>query len=135
MPLTLDQYAEFLDKRGQPWPAAPEPEPVKAKPHLKSLPRVRVVTWNIYGTLLAIHGGQIYFEHPQKFMMDLALEKTVQEFKMWGSMTRKPGQPSEYLREMYQRVLDDLRMVPSPGEKHPEILSELVWEGVVKKLL
>ena len=72
----------------------PEPTPVKAKPHSSPLPQVRLVTWNVYGTLLTLTGGELYFQHPQKMVMDLALEKTVQEFKMWGSMSRKPGQPS-----------------------------------------
>jgi FMN phosphatase YigB (HAD superfamily) len=98
------------------------------------MPEVRAVTWTLYGTLLNILNSQLLFEHPQKFVMEIALDKTVQEFKMWGAMTRKPGQPSEYLGEMYKRVLTDLRMAPSRGEKHPETLAERVWEGVLKKL-
>jgi FMN phosphatase YigB (HAD superfamily) len=94
-----------------------------------------VVTWSIYGTLLTISGGELLFEHPQQFVMDLALDKTVQEFKMWGSMSRKPGQPADYLRQLYTKALTDLRMVPSPGEKFPEIRAERVWEDILKKLL
>jgi FMN phosphatase YigB (HAD superfamily) len=92
------------------------------------------VSWNIYGTLLSISTGQLFFEHPDKFVMDIALDKTVQEFKMWGSMYRKPGQPADYMREVYGRVLSDLRMAPSPGEKHPEISAEKLWESLLKKL-
>jgi hypothetical protein len=110
-------------------------QPLRARPHLVTLPDVRLVTWNIYGTLLAISGGNLVFEHPQKFVMDIALDKTVQEFKMWSSMTRKPGQPSAYLREWYDRVLSEQKMLPSPGEKYPEVVAEKVWEGIVKKLL
>jgi FMN phosphatase YigB (HAD superfamily) len=36
--------------------------------------------------------------------------------------------------QMYKKVLDDLRMAASPGEKHPEVLSERLWEGIIKKL-
>src|SRR5207302_9058043 len=61
--------------------------------------------------------------------------KTVQEFKMWGSMTRKPGQPSEYMRHLYTTALSEQRLAPSPGEKHPEIASERIWENILKKLL
>ena len=93
------------------------------------------VTWNIYGTMLAIGSGELVFEHAQKFIMDLALDKTVQEFKMWGSMSRKPGQPSEYMGQLYHKALTELRMVPSPGEKFPEILAERIWENILKKLL
>src|SRR5207253_3641763 len=118
-----------------PWPAAPAPQRPKAKPHVTALPEVRLVTWNVYGTLLAISGGDLVFVHPQKFIMDLALEKTVQEFKMWGSMSRKPGQPSEYMGQIYNNVLAEQRMAPSPGEKHPELQADKVWDAILKKLL
>jgi FMN phosphatase YigB (HAD superfamily) len=135
MPLTLEQYAAYLDKQGAAWPAVPPLERPKAKPHLALMPDVRAVTWSVYGTLLAIGTGELLFEHPQKFIMDLALEKTVQEFKMWGSMSRKPGQPSEYMGQLYNKALTELRMLPSPGEKHPEVPAERVWERIVKWLL
>jgi len=134
MPLTLEQYASYLDTRNLSWPAAPEVEPLKAKPHLKRRPRVRAVLWNVYGTLLAISGGELYFEHPQQLLMDVALDKTVQEFKMWGSMTRKPGQPGEYLGQIYSLVLAEQRCVTTAGEKHPEAVAERVWEAIIKKL-
>ncbi|MCC6417634.1 MAG: HAD family hydrolase [Gemmataceae bacterium] len=135
MALTLEQYTDYLDGRDYPWPAPPEVERPRARPHLKPLPQVRAVTWSCYGTLLAISGGDLVFEHPQKFMMELALEKTVQEFKMWGSMSRKPGQPSEYMGQLYANALTELRVAPSPGEKYPEIAVEKAWESILKKLL
>jgi FMN phosphatase YigB (HAD superfamily) len=135
MPLTLEQYANYLDSRGATWPAVGAVERPKAKPHVVHLADIQVVTWSIYGTLVAISGGELLFEHPQKFVMDLALDKTVQEFKMWGSMSRKPGQPAEYLAQLYTKALTDLRMMPSPGEKYPEICAERGWENIVKKLL
>lgn len=134
MAMTLEKYAAFLDTRDLVWPVPPPPHPAKAKPYLKRLPEVRAVVWNLYGTLLNIFSGQLLLEHPDKFVMDIALDKSVQEFKMWGSMTRKPGQPADYLGEIYGRVLADLRLAPSPKEKHPEILSERIWEDIVKKL-
>src|SRR5437868_790122 len=81
MALTLEQYARYLDTRDLVWPAPPEPRTPKARPHLAHLPHIKLVTWNVYGTLLSIAGGDLYFSHPQKLIMDLALEKTVQEFK------------------------------------------------------
>ncbi|MBI1832426.1 MAG: HAD family hydrolase [Planctomycetes bacterium] len=134
MAMTLEQYAEFLSTRDLVWPAPPTPRPPKARPHLVRMPEVRAVTWSIYGTLLNISTGQLVFEHPDKFVMDIALDKAVQEFKMWGSMTRKPGQPSEYMGQIYRGVLSDLRLLPSHKEKHPEISSQRVWEEIVKKL-
>lgn len=135
MALTLEQYADYLDTRDLPWPVAPDAEKPKAKPHLVRLPEIRVVTWSVYGTLLRISSGELLFEHPQKFIMDIVLDKTLQEFKMWGSMTRKPGQPAEYLGQLYAKALEEQRFAPSPGEKYPEILAEQVWEGIIKKLL
>jgi FMN phosphatase YigB (HAD superfamily) len=134
MAMTLEKYGDYLDTRDFVWPAPPLVQRAKARPHLKRMPQVRVVTWSLYGTLLHIFGGELLFEHPQKFVMDIALDKTVQEFKMWGAMTRKPGQPAEYMGEIYRRVLTDLRLAPSLGEKYPEILSEKIWEAIVKKL-
>lgn len=135
MSMTLEQYASYLDTRDLPWPAPPEAHPPKAKPHLVRLPHVRVVCWNVYGTLLNLFSGNLLFEHPTKFVMEVALDKTVQEFKMWGSMSRKPGQPSEYMGQIYDRVLTELRMAGSSGEKYPELHAERVWEAIVKKLL
>ena len=135
MALTLEQYAAFLDTRALSWPAPPPAQTPKAKVHLVAMPGIRIVSWNVYGTLLSITSGNLFFQHPQKFIMDLALDKTVQEFKMWGSMSRKPGQPSEYMGEIYQRVLDEQRLAPSPGEKLPEIIAERIWEAILKKLL
>lgn len=136
MPLSLEQYAHWLDGRQDlPWPAVPDPEPIRARPHFGKLTGIRAVLWNVYGTLLAIPFGEIVFEHPNEFAMSMALEKTITEFRMWQSMSRKPGAPSEYMGQIYRGLLNEQRMAPSPGEKHPEIIAERVWEGVLKKLL
>ena len=135
MALTLLQYADYLDTRELAWPAPVTVERPKAKPHLVRLNGVRAVLWNVYGTLLALHGGELYFEHPQKFVMDVALDKTIQEFKMWGSMSRKPGQPADYLRRVYDDLLREQRTIPGSTEKFPEVASDRLWEAFVKKLL
>jgi FMN phosphatase YigB (HAD superfamily) len=134
MPLNIEQFATYLDTRGSPWPAAPAPEPASAKPHLSVFRGLRAVLWNVYGTLVAIREGELKFEVDNDLMMEIALEKTIHEFKMWNSMSRKPGQPSAYMREILQRVLHEMRLQPSPGEKHPEILAERVWENIIKRL-
>jgi FMN phosphatase YigB (HAD superfamily) len=135
MPLSLEQYATVLAKRDLVWPAPPKVEPPKARPHLVRLPNLRAVTWNVYGTLLAITGGELYFKHPNDFIMEVALDKTVQEFNMWGSMSRKPGQPADYLKILYSKALDEVPVVAGPGPKYPETVSDRVWESVIKKLL
>ncbi len=123
MPLTLEEYASYLDtRRDLSWPAPPEVERANAKPHIVRLPHVRAVLWNVYGTLLAIGG------------MGTALEKTIQEFKMWAAMSRKPGQPSEYLVHVYTQVLASQSLGPG-SERHPEVDAERVWDAIIKKLL
>jgi FMN phosphatase YigB (HAD superfamily) len=135
MALSLEQYAAYLDTRDLPWPAPPEVDRPKAKPHLVRLPQVRAVLWNVYGTLLGISGGELLFEHPTPFIMNNALDKTIQEFKMWLSMSRKPGQPSEYMGQIYRQILTEQRSVPGGGERHPEVAVEHVWEVILKRLL
>jgi FMN phosphatase YigB (HAD superfamily) len=133
MPLTLEQYASYLDTRDLPWPAPPEIDRPRAKPHLVRLPGVRAVLWNIYGTVLAVSGGDLWLQHPNDFVMNLALDKTVQEFKMWGSMSRKPGQPADYMKLIYEQVLDEMRLT-SGGERFPEVAADRLWEAIIKKL-
>ncbi|MDB5307445.1 MAG: hypothetical protein JWO38_1647 [Gemmataceae bacterium] len=134
MPLTLEQYVERLDDRTDlPWPVAPKIDAPKAKPHLAQIP-VRAVMWTVYGTLVAVPQGELLFEHPQDFVTDAALDKVIKEFKMWNSMSRKPGAPSAYMRELFTRALTTLRMTAGGGEKFPEVRTELVWEDIVKKL-
>ncbi|HEX3147368.1 MAG TPA: HAD hydrolase-like protein [Gemmataceae bacterium] len=133
MALSLDQYATYLDTRGLPWPAAPQPVAPKVRPHIQSLEGVKAVLWTVYGTLLAIPEGDLKFEVENDFMMNVALDKTIHEFKMWGSMSRKPGQPSEYMREIYKKALAEQRLMPSE-DKYPELPSEKIWEGILKKL-
>jgi FMN phosphatase YigB (HAD superfamily) len=134
MPLTLEQYATYLDTRDLAWPAAPEVKRPKARPHVTPMPEVRAVLWNVYGTLLSVSGGGLYFEHPQPLITNVALDKTLTEFKMWASMSRRPGQPAEYLGQIYQQVLLEQQLPAVPGEKHPGVSSEKVWESIIKKL-
>jgi FMN phosphatase YigB (HAD superfamily) len=136
MPLSLEQYASYLDTLDDlPWPAPPQASPVKAKPYLEHLPDIRAVLWNVYGTLLAIPLGDLAFEHPQAFIMNNALDKTIQEFKMWASMSRKPGQPSEYMLSIYTQLLTEQRSFGGAGERHPEVAAERVWEAIIKRLI
>jgi FMN phosphatase YigB (HAD superfamily) len=84
---------------------------------------------------LAITGGELYLQHPQSFVMDVALDKTIQEFKMWGAMTRKPGQPTDYLRQIYTELITQQQVVVGGEEKYPEVVVERVWEAFIKRLL
>ena len=135
MPLSLEQYVlSYLDTRGLPWPAMPKVEAPKARPHLELLP-VKAVLWTVYGTLLAVPGGELGFEPALDFVMDAALDKTITEFKMWHSMSRKPGAPAAYMKELFRKALTQLQFAGSGGEKHPEVACERVWDDIVKKLV
>ena len=134
MPLSLEQYVERLGERTDlPWPTAPKIDPPKAKPHLAQFP-VKAVLWTIYGTLVAVPQGELLFEHPQDFVTEAALDKIIKEFKMWNSMSRKPGAPAVQLKETYTKALTNLRMAGSGGEKFPEVAVERAWEEILKKL-
>jgi hypothetical protein len=53
---------------------------------------------------------------------------------MWQSMSRKPGAPAEYMKELYTKALTTLRLTGGGGEKFPEVASERIWDDIVKKL-
>ena len=135
MPLTLEQYVERLDSRADlPWPSAPKIDPPKAKPSIQPMP-IKAVFWTVYGTLVVIPQGELLFEHPQEFVTAAALDKLIKEFKMWQSMSRKPGAPAEYMKELFDKALTTLRLTGGgPGEKFPEVQAERVWEDIIKKL-
>jgi FMN phosphatase YigB (HAD superfamily) len=51
-------------------------------------------------------------------------------------MSRKPGQPADYMHVIYDQVLLEQRGISGPGgEKHPEVNADRVWEAIIKKLL
>ncbi len=135
MPLTLEQYADYLDSRDLPWPAPPKVEPPKATAGLTRLPDVRAVTWNVYGTLLSLFGGELLFEHPNHFIMEVALDKTIQEFKMWNAMYRKAGSPAEQLRNYYRRLLEQQSLAAGSAGNTPEVCSDKLWDAWLRKLL
>lgn len=137
MPKTLLEYSDWLAERNLKWPAAPKVVPVKATPSIKPMENIRGVTWNLYGTLLRITDGELLFVHPQAIRMEVAIEKTIHEFNMWNSMTRKPGKPSDSLLPKYQNALEDARLRSSNRKgDFPEINSAEIWRrmlGLLKK--
>ncbi len=136
MPISLHEYADWLDNRTDLfWPKPPQVHAPKVKPLLRRLRGIRLVTFNTYGTLIAIRGGELRLVEPNRLIMETALEKTIQEFKMWPSMTRKPGKPSEYMMQQYQQLLDEAKLRPAVGERYPEIRVEEIWEKIINRLM
>jgi FMN phosphatase YigB (HAD superfamily) len=135
MAKTLLEYADWLDARNFIWPEVPQPVPVKATPYLKPLPGIRAVVWSAYGTLLRITDGQLMFLHPQQLRMQVALEKTIEEFNMWNSMSRKPGAPWEYMLQQYKGILEDQQMAGASRKgDFPEVDASTLWAKLLGRL-
>ncbi len=135
MARSLQEYAAWLDDRQLLWPQAPQPVSPKATPYLKPLEGIRAVTWGVYGTLLTISSGRLQFLHPDPLCMEVALDKTIHEFNMWNSMSRKPGAPWEYLFQQYKGLVEAnlLAASPRPGEA-PEIDAAHIWQVLIERL-
>lgn len=135
MAQTLAEYARWLTERDLRWPVPPSRQPVSATPYLKPISGLKAVVWDLYGTLLRIADGELLFQHPQQIRMEVALDKTLQEFHFWNAMSRKPGPPWEQLHSLYTRAYDDLRLAGS-GKKGDltEVDSAKLWRRVLSKL-
>jgi FMN phosphatase YigB (HAD superfamily) len=135
MAKSLQEYAAWLDDRNLLWPAAPPPVLPKATPYLKRMRGIRAVTWDVYGTLLSVPEGRLLSLPPDPLRMEVALDKTIHEFNMWNSMSRKPGAPWEYMFQQYKRLVEAGHLVasPRPGEA-PEIDSAHIWKVLIERL-
>lgn len=135
MAQTLLEYLDALDGRDLIWPQPPEPRPLRARPTLKPLPDIRVVTWSVYGTLLTIQDGELLHLHPEDVRNQVALEKTIEEFNMWFSMSRKPGQPWEYMLQQYTGMLRQLQMAGTKRKgDFPHVNSSILWQKLISRL-
>lgn len=135
MSKSLQEYAAWLDDRKLLWPAPPKVAAAKATPALKPLAGIKAVTWSVYGTLISITDGRLLHQHPQQIRMQVALEKTIQQFSMWQSMSRKPGAPWEYMLTQFKRLVEERQLSGSPrsGELS-EVDSADVWRLIVERL-
>ncbi len=135
MARSLQEYAAWLDDRELLWPQPPQPVPPKATPFLKPLEDVRAVTWGIYGTLLTVSGGRLLLVHPDPLCMEVALDKTIHEFNMWNSMSRKPGAPWEYMLQQYKGLVEANQLAgsPQPGEASEVDLAH-IWQVLIERL-
>lgn len=136
MAKSIAEYLDWLDGRHELiWPKPPAPKPLNASPSCKPLAGIKVVLWDVYGTLLSIVDGELVHRHRQQVRVQVALEKTIQEFNMWYSMTRKPGQPWEYMLQQYSKLIEDAAMVGNIAKGDtPEIDSAKIWGKILERL-
>jgi FMN phosphatase YigB (HAD superfamily) len=119
MPQSLQEYAVWLNQRDDLiWPRVSKLVPVAARAHDKPLAGIKAVVWNLYGTLLRVTDGELLLSHHTELRMQVALEKTIGEFNMWNSMTRKPGAPWEHILPRYRAALEDIELTAkvAPGD-------------------
>jgi len=134
MALSLLKYGEHLDGRDDPRPLGPEPIPFPSvKPHLAVQP-VKAVIYCGLGTLWLASGGEPELLPSDEVMRKIALDKTISEFKMWASMSRKPGEPADYMEVLVSQLADKVTAA-SLTTQRTEIRLEHVWQGVVDRLL
>jgi len=136
MAKTLSEYMTLLGERSNLiFPKAPRRQPIKATPAIKPIAEIKVVLWSVYGTLLSIDSGRLLHQHHQELRMQIALQKTIEEFKMWQSMSRKPGQPWVYLLQQYDGLIEDQRIAATArkGDSR-EVDSAVLWARMIEKL-
>ena len=135
MPLTLDQYATYLDTPRPALAGRAEPDPPKVRPHLEPIEGVKAVLWNVYGTLLAIPGGELKFEVDQRLRHERGPgqdDPGVQDVGVDEPQARPAGRV--HAGDLHARSSTSSGSSPA-AEKYPEVAAERVWEAIVKKLL
>ena len=135
MPKSLQEYADWLNDRDMIWPKVPAIDRLKATAFAKPLEGVRCLVWSPYGTLIRIGDGRVLLDHPQQLRMQVALDKTIKEFNMWNSMSRKPGAPWEYMLHQYRSLLEE-RNLAGTGRKgdFPEVDLVAIWRKLIGRL-
>ncbi len=135
MAVSLAEYATFLDDRDLIWPRVPRQITVNATPSIQPIDGIRIVLWDVYGTLLRTTGGGFCLLPDPQTPLEIALEKTIHEFNMWHSMYRKPGPPWQSMINQYTDYHKRLSMV---GTKRNGDLTEAdlvdIWEAIISRL-
>lgn len=135
MALTLAEYADALDDRELIWPKVPAPVSVKSRPSIKPLPGIRVVLWDIYGTLLRTPDDSFTLFPKPEIRLQVALDKTIHEFNMWNHMYRKPGPPWQSMINQYRDYIDRATMVaPKHRGDFTQVNLVAIWRSIINRL-
>jgi FMN phosphatase YigB (HAD superfamily) len=135
MAVSLADYATFLDDRDLIWPRVPRSIAVDATPFIDPIDGVRIVLWDVYGTLLRTTGGSFCPIPDPQTPLEIALEKTIHEFNMWHSMYRKPGPPWQSMIHQYTEYHQRLSMAATRrnGDLTDADLVD-IWEAIISRL-
>jgi len=135
MAVSLAEYATFLDDRDLIWPRVPPPVRVRVAPSCEPIDGIRIVLWDVYGTLLRTTGGAFCLTPDPQTPLEIALEKTIHEFNMWPSMFRKPGPPWESMINQYMNLHRRLSMAATKlsGDLTEADLID-IWQAIIERL-
>ncbi len=135
MPLSLAEYSDTLDERNLLWPSVPAAKSVNATATLKALPGIKLVLWDVFGTLIRITDGKLMWEPTNEVRLQVALDKTIHEFNMWNHMYRRPGPPWQSIIGLYRDTASRLAML---GTERRGDFSEVdlcvVWKSIIERL-
>ncbi len=135
MSLSLAEYSDTLDERRLIWPRVPAAVPVKASPSIKPLADIKLVLWDVYGTLLRISEGRFLTFPEEEARLQIALDKTIHEFNMWKHMYRKPGPPWQSMIGLYRNIVDRLSMVGTQRKgDFTDVNMADVWQAIIERL-
>lgn len=115
---------------------APPPEPAPIQPRLEPLPGVRVVLWDLYGTLLAAPTGDIETSLDDEVRLNLAFRATAERFG-WTETTipQPPINLEAAIATWYFEGIDTRHAeARRRGVISPEVIIEEVWEDILSNL-
>ncbi|MCA9037483.1 MAG: HAD family hydrolase [Planctomycetaceae bacterium] len=135
MALSLAEYSDSLDERNLLWPRVQAVAGVNATPTIKPLAGVKLVLWDVFGTLIRITDGKIGFEPSDEARLQIALDKTIHEFNMWNHMYRRPGPPWQSLISLYRDIAGRLSMIATERRgDYTEVDMVDVWQSIITRL-
>ncbi len=134
MPLSLAEYADFLDGRRLIWPQVTPVKAVAATPSVKLLPGIRAVLWDVYGTLLRVSDGRFTLFPKDEARLQIALDKTIHEFNIWNHLYRKPGPPWQSLIGLYRSITERQSMAGAARGDVTDINLVETWRAIIERL-
>jgi len=134
-PTSLWRYFRQLDDRMTP-PDPPRPVPADIPPHSASLPDIRGVVWDIYGTVCGVDLGDLEKSLTAEDRLAEVAGILLDEFDLGESLHRlNPDQPPpQTLRDLYVRgIADSHQRSRAEGIEYPEVKIERIWLDILQQ--